>query len=47
MSSLIYNWTNELTLYTNGEASLSEQLNVVQEEVERLEHKNGYVQYLL
>lgn len=56
MSSLISNWTDDLTLYTNGEAALSNQhrmklakhtINVAEEEIERLEHKNGYVQYIV
>jgi len=52
LSSLISNWTNDLTLYTNGLSSLSEEqiaklenhnINIVQTEIEELEHKKGYV----
>jgi thioredoxin reductase len=56
VSSLIANWTSDLTIYTNGEASLSDQqktklakhkINIVEEEIERLEHKSGYLQSIV
>ncbi len=56
MSSLISNWTNDLTLYTNGEAMFSEEqqiklakhhIDIVEAEIERLEHKNGYIQHIV
>ncbi|MGZ5255421.1 MAG: NAD(P)/FAD-dependent oxidoreductase [Flavitalea sp.] len=56
MSSLISNWTNDLTLYTNGEATLSEhqrrklakhKINIEETEINQLEHKNGYVQNIV
>jgi thioredoxin reductase len=56
LSSLVSNWTNDLTLYTNGKSTLNEQqqvklekhkINVVEKEIEKLEHKNGYLQYIL
>jgi thioredoxin reductase len=56
MSSLISNWTNDLTLYTNGAATLTEQqrsklerhkINIVQAEIERVEHENGYLQNII
>jgi thioredoxin reductase len=52
-ASLISNWTNDLILYTNGKSTLTNQhtaklekhnINIVQAEIERLEHKNGYLQ---
>lgn len=56
MSSLISNWTNDLTLYTNGAATLTEQqrskierhkINIVQAEIERVEHEKGYLQNII
>lgn len=53
---LISNWTKDLTLYTNGHSRLSdEQMNklrqhkirVVEMEIDRFEHLNGSVQYIL
>jgi thioredoxin reductase len=55
-SSLISNWTNDLTLYTNGKSTLSieqtaklQQHNIVivEDEVERLEHTNGHVRSII
>lgn len=52
LASLVSNWTNELTLYTNGRSTFGQgqreklqkhKINIVEEEVERLEHKNGYI----
>ena len=51
-SVLISNWTNDLTLFTNGKSDLNiEQLaklkkhkiRVVEAEIEQLEHENGYL----
>jgi thioredoxin reductase len=56
MSSLISNWTKDLTLYTNGKSSLSEQQNsklekhqisIVEAEVDHLENNNGYIQNIV
>jgi thioredoxin reductase len=56
MSSLISNWTNDLTLYTNGTSTLSElqkiklqkhKINIVETEIERLEHRNGYIEIVV
>jgi len=56
MSSLLSNWTNDLMLYTNGTSTISEQqkeklekhnINIVETEIERLEHKNGYIQNII
>jgi len=53
ISSLISNWTKDLTLYTNGKSSLSEQqrnklekhkINIVEAEIDSLENKHGYIQ---
>ena len=52
-SSLISNWTNDLTLYTNGRSTLNDlqkaklqkhNITIVEAEIERIEHENGYVQ---
>ncbi len=52
-SSLISNWTNDLTLYTNGKSTLSCQqteklvkhrINIVEDEIGRLEHNDGNLQ---
>ena len=52
MSSLISNWTEDLTLYTNGKSTLTlhqkdklsrHKVNVAEGEIERLEHRNGYI----
>jgi len=53
LAKLISNWTNDLTLFTNGASALTaeqtEQLEkhhikIVEKEVERLVHNNGYMQ---
>lgn len=50
---LIFNWTKDLTLFTNGTSTLTaeqtEKLKkhhseIVEKEIERLEHNNGYLQ---
>jgi len=55
-SSLISNWTNVLTLYTNGKSTLtSEQtaklikhnISIVEDEIEELGHKNGYLNQIV
>jgi len=55
-SSLISNWTNDLTLYTNGKSTLTieqtqklhqHKINIVEDEIEQLEHKNGYLQQII
>jgi thioredoxin reductase len=52
MSSLISNWTKDLTLYTNGRSTLSEeqkatlekhQINIAEAELDRFEHTGGYI----
>jgi thioredoxin reductase len=55
-SSLISNWTNDLTLYTNGKSTLSleqrtklnqHKIDVIEDEIDKLEHKNGYLQHII
>ncbi|WP_295715551.1 NAD(P)/FAD-dependent oxidoreductase [Mucilaginibacter sp.] len=56
LSSLISNWTNDLTLFTDGPSTLTaeqtgklekHQIKIVNKEVERLEHINGYLQNMI
>lgn len=56
MASLISNWTADLTLYTNGKATLIEEqrkklakykISVVEEEIVRIEHNNGHIQTIV
>lgn len=55
-SSLISNWTNDLTLYTNGESTLTYEqklklekhnINIVEDEIEKLIHSNGHLQHII
>jgi thioredoxin reductase len=55
LTALISNWTRDVTLYTNGQATLTTQqiiklkshnIDIVEELIERLEHRNGYIQHL-
>ncbi|MGK2861316.1 MAG: NAD(P)/FAD-dependent oxidoreductase [Chitinophagaceae bacterium] len=55
-TSLIFNWTKELTLFTNGIARFTalqrkklqeHQINIVEKEIERLEHNNGYIRNIV
>lgn len=56
LATLISNWTDDLTVYTNGKSTLSaEQLQKLQQhnihinqnEIEKLEHNKGYVERIL
>lgn len=56
LSSLISNWTNDLTLYTNGKSNLSEtqkekliqhHININETAIESLEHTNGYIENIV
>lgn len=56
LAKLISNWTKDLTVYTNGKSSLTveqtqklsnHQINIVENDIERLEHKNGYLQNII
>jgi thioredoxin reductase len=51
-AALISNWTSDLTLYTNGKSTLTDlqiakleqhNINMVQGQIDRLEHKDGYL----
>lgn len=55
-SSLISNWTQELTLYTNGLSTLTagqtermkkNKIKIVEKEIEKLDHRNGYLQNVI
>lgn len=54
-SSMISNWTKDLTLYTNGKSMLTEEqtlklqkhnINIVETEIEKLEHDKGNLQHI-
>ncbi|MEO6978936.1 MAG: NAD(P)/FAD-dependent oxidoreductase [Mucilaginibacter sp.] len=56
LTSLISNWTNELTLYTDGPLTLtSEQtarlekhnITIIEKEIEKLEHTGGYIRNIV
>lgn len=56
LAKLISNWTNDLTVYTNGKSLLTveqtqklsnHQINIAEKEIQRLEHKNGYLQKII
>lgn len=53
---LISNWTKDLTLFTNGASTLSfgqkeiiqqHHIKIVEKEIERLDHSNGYLQNII
>ena len=53
---LISNWTNDLTLYTSGKSTLTleqtekfkkHQINIVEKEISKFEHRNGYLQNIV
>lgn len=55
-SRLIYNWTKDLTLYTNGKSTLTEEqtqklknnnIEIIESEIEKFEHYNGQVQNII
>jgi thioredoxin reductase len=55
-AALISNWTNDLTLYTNGKSTLTNvqvsqlakhSIKIVESEIERLEQSNGYIQNIV
>ena len=54
-SSLISNWTDDLTLYTNGKSTLTGEqtaklhqhnIGIVEDEIDQLEHEDGYLQHI-
>lgn len=56
LSSLISNWTKDLTLYTNGPSSLSDQqraklekhtIGIVEKAIDRLDHSEGYISNII
>ena len=56
LARLISNWTNDLTLFTNGHSTLTAEqteklenhhIKIVEKEIERLEHNNGYLQNII
>ncbi|MBC7845334.1 MAG: NAD(P)/FAD-dependent oxidoreductase [Flavobacterium sp.] len=55
-SKLIHNWTKELTLYTNGKSTLTEEqtqklknhnIEIVESEIEKFEHNDGKIQNIV
>lgn len=55
-SSLIANWTDDLTLYTNGKTTLTSvqeakltkhRIHMVEEGIERLDHQNGHIRNII
>jgi thioredoxin reductase len=56
LAKLISNWTNDLTVYTNGKSSLTveqtqklsnHQIQINEKDIERLEHHTGYLQNIV
>ncbi|HRI21970.1 MAG TPA: NAD(P)/FAD-dependent oxidoreductase, partial [Panacibacter sp.] len=56
LARLISNWTNNLTLFTNGTSTLTTEqteklkkhrITIVEKEVERFEHNNGHIQKII
>jgi thioredoxin reductase len=55
LSSLISNWTNDLTLFTNGPSSLANEqlekvkrhnIEIVEDRIERIDHNEGYIRQI-
>lgn len=55
-SKLIHNWTKDLTLYTNGNSTLtaeqteklkSHNIQIIETEIEKFEHKNGQIESIV
>ncbi|CAN5391904.1 NAD(P)/FAD-dependent oxidoreductase [soil metagenome] len=55
-ATLISNWTKDLTVYTNGKSSLTDEqnvkltthhINIVEHEIDKLVHNNGYLQQII
>ncbi len=56
LTRLISNWTNDLTLFTNGHSTLtngqikkleSHQVKIIEKEIEKFEHNNGHLQNII
>ena len=54
-SRLIKNWTNDLTIFTNGQSTISKEhrdqldllgINVIEKEISKIEHQKGYMNAL-
>jgi thioredoxin reductase len=55
-SRLISNWTNDITLYTNGLSTLTKEqeiqlerhhIEIIENPIEKLEHSNGYIENII
>lgn len=55
-SKMIHNWTKELTLYTNGKSTLTEEqsqklkshnIQIIETEIEKFEHENGQIESIV
>lgn len=45
--TLITNWTDQLTIFTNGKSTMAEgNLNVVEKEIAKVIHKKGYIEQI-
>jgi thioredoxin reductase len=56
LAGLISNWTDELTLFTNGPSTLTKaqkakleghHIKIVEDVIDKLEHNNGYLQHII
>ncbi|WP_203257657.1 NAD(P)/FAD-dependent oxidoreductase [Hyunsoonleella ulvae] len=56
VAQLIINWTKELTIFTNGKSSLTQEqtdkinkhnIPIIEKEIAEIEHKNGYVKQIV
>lgn len=56
LAKLISNWTDDLTLYTNGKSTLTieqteklekHHIKIVEKEIQKLEHNDGYLQNII
>ncbi|PJJ67847.1 NAD(P)/FAD-dependent oxidoreductase [Chryseobacterium geocarposphaerae] len=52
-TKLVYNLTKDVTLFTNGKSTLTEEqtekfhqnkINIIEDEIENIQHENGYIQ---
>lgn len=55
-AQLIRNWTNDLTIFTNGKSTLTQEqtdkinghnIPIIEKEIEEIKHENGYVKHLV
>ena len=56
LSKMIYNWTKDLTIFTNGKSTLTDEqvqklqshnINIIEKEIIKLEHSQGHIQQIL